>query len=690
MPPSLEADVALIHIAGGDARVSAPPGTLAQTPPRRAARGRGDDMLFVTLATSSGQPGAPSPLDSLARQAAQTFFGTPGTITAALREAATDVNQRLLQENQREAASSHLEGRLMAGVLRGNDLYLAQVGSGLGVLVRPGQITRFASEEAAARPLGVAVAPNVRFHHAQVGAGDILLLSASPSASWSDGTLAGLAGLEAAQAVERLVAGSHQDLTGLLIRVTSPSVSPARAAVSPPAIVGTVRSRGRAPGAEGRPGGLRRQPTPTSRAVGRALATITLPFQAIARGLTRMFPSLAPSSSTSGMSSGLLAATAVAVPLVVVALVTVVYLRRGRTEQYRQFLSQAQTAVVAAQLKPSLEEARPEWEAADQWLNQADAYGHGPEAQALREEVRQALDQLDNIARLEFAPAVGGGFGPRARLRAVAATANDLYVFDESIPEIYHAWFTGRGYEIDREFQCLKALQPGFEPARIVDVLVQPEPGALGAQGIVAIDGTGSLIYCAPGSPPATGQLTPPDTGWGKIQAVDLSGDNLLVLDPKANQVWLYAAADGLFVGTPAIYFTEVIQSLSHAVDLAATQDELILLHDDGLVDLCRRPQEKAPDGSLRIRVECETALDPAPGETTLTSVVYSPPPEPSLFFLDEEKRRVYQYSLRLVYQALFIPTPGLTETPVDLAVGPPHDLFLVAGDQVFFAQPSP
>src|SRR3990172_6187788 len=494
MPPSLEADVALIHIAGGDARVSAPPGTLAQTPPRRAARGRGDDMLFVTLAPSSGQPGAPSPLDSLARQAAQTFFGTPGTITAALREAATDVNQRLLQENQREAASSHLEGRLMAGVLRGNDLYLAQVGSGLGVLVRPGQITRFASEEAAARPLGVAVAPNVRFHHAQVGAGDILLLTASPSASWSDGTLAGLAGLEAAQAVERLVAGSHQDLTGLLIRVTSPSVSPARAAVSPPAIVGTVRSRGRAPGAEGRPGGLRRQPTPTSRAVGRALATITLPFQAIARGLTRMFPSLAPSSSTSGMSSGLLAATAVAVPLVVVALVTVVYLRRGRTEQYRQFLSQAQTAVVAAQLKPSLEEARPEWEAADQWLNQADAYGHGPEAQALREEVRQALDQLDNIARLEFAPAVGGGFGPRARLRAVAATANDLYVFDESIPEIYHAWFTGRGYEIDREFQCLQALQPGFEPGRIIDLLIQPEPGALGTQGIVAIDAAGNLI----------------------------------------------------------------------------------------------------------------------------------------------------------------------------------------------------
>ena len=647
-------------------------------------------MLFLTLGTTSGPLGAAGALDTLARQAAQTYYGTPGTITAALREAAGEVNRRLLFANQRQGATSHLEGRLMAAVLRGNDVYLAQSGPGQAIVIRPGQVSRFTSDEAAVRPLGVSVAPHVRFHHAQVGPGDILLLTASPPPLWSDPTLSGLADLEPAQAVERLVAASGQDLTGLLIRLTAPSAAPARAAVSPPARLGPARPAGRAPAREVRPNGLRRQPTPASRAMRRALRTLALPFRALARGLAGIFPSLVPSSPSSGMSPGLLAATAVAVPLVVVAIVTVVYLRRGRTEQYQQFLSQAQTAVVAAQLKPSLEEARPEWEAAAKWLDQARAYGSGSEDEALRQEVQLALDRLDNIARLEFAPAVGGGFGPRARLRAVAATANDLYVHDESLPEIHHAWFTGRGYEIDRQFQCLEALQPGFEPSRIVDVLVQPEPGALGTQGIVAIDSAGNLIYCAPGASPATGLLTPPDTGWGQIQAVDLTGDNLFVLDPKANQVWIYTAADGLFAGPPAIYFTEVIQNLSHAVDLAATQDELILLHDDGLVDVCRRPQETAPDGSLRIRVECEKDLDLAPGETTLTSVIYAPPPEPSLFLLDPQSRTVYQYSMRLVYQGRFIPTPGLPETPVDLAVGPPHDLFLVAGDQVFFAQPTP
>jgi hypothetical protein len=390
------------------------------------------------------------------------------------------------------------------------------------------------------------------------------------------------------------------------------------------------------------------------------------------------------------MSPAILAGTAIAVPLVIVAVVAVVYLRRGRVEQYQQFMVQAQTAVVAAQLKPTLEEARPDWQAAGQWLAEARRYGGGEELESLQTQVNEALDQLDSVARLEFAPAVSGGFGPRARLIAAAATANDLYVYDESVPEIYHSWFTGRGYEIDRDFQCLQSLAETFDPGRIIDILVQPEPGALGVQGIVAVDAGGNLVYCAPGVLPATGVLTPPDTGWGEIRAVDLSGDNLFVLDPKANQVWIYTAADGLFAGAPAIYFTEVVQSLNHAVDIAASRDELVVLHDDGLVDVCRRPQEKAPDGSLRIRIECEQDIDVGPADVAPKRVIYSPPPEPSLFFLDPANGAIYQYSLRLAYQARFVPTPALPEAPANLAVGPPRDLFLVTGEQVYFAQPSP
>jgi hypothetical protein len=73
-----------------------------------------------------------------------------------------------------------------------------------------------------------------------------------------------------------------------------------------------------------------------------------------------------------------------------------------------------------------------------------------------------------------------------------------------------------------------------------VAIAVQPEPGALGVAGVVALDADGTLLYCAPGQTPASSQLTPPDTGFGRIDAIAVTNEVLFVLDPKANAVWLY------------------------------------------------------------------------------------------------------------------------------------------------------
>jgi hypothetical protein len=394
----------------------------------------------------------------------------------------------------------------------------------------------------------------------------------------------------------------------------------------------------------------------------------------------------------------LLAGTAIAVPLIIVAIVSVLYFRRGRAEQFNQFLLQAQAAVVSAQLKPSPEEARADWQVARHWLEQAERYGNSADSQALSQQIDAVLDELDHVRRVEFLPAISGGVGPGARVTAAAATPTDLYMLDSARGKILHAWFTGRGFEIDREFGCLEALGTSADLDPIVDLLIQPEPGALGAEGVVAVDQDGTLVYCAPGKTPASGQLTPPPTGWGRIQAVDLLGENLYVLDPKANAVWIYAAVDGLFAGTPAIYFAEDVQNLTNAVDMAVTQDELFILFNDGHLDRCRRTQDKAPDGSPRVRVECETGLTLFPAGTAIpgggtvlpVELVYSPPPEPSLFVLDGPTGNVFQLSMRLVYQQLFVPTPALGGTVTDLTVGRPHDLYLAAGDQLYFAQPTP
>ncbi|MGH2606296.1 MAG: hypothetical protein ACRDG5_06860, partial [Anaerolineales bacterium] len=222
MPPSLEADVAFLHVAGGGARVTPPPGCLALAAPRRAARARGEDLLFLCLHGDPAGGLSPVQLDHMGRVAGEAFYGTPGSVTAALREVAFVINAELVELNQQRPAGDPVQVRLFAGVLRGEDLYLAQSGPGQAVLIRPGLVSRLSSDEASSRPLGITEAPFVRFHHIEALPQDLLLLTTSDPPLWSDPTLSGLSGLDPARAVDRLAAASQRDMAGILVRLTSP------------------------------------------------------------------------------------------------------------------------------------------------------------------------------------------------------------------------------------------------------------------------------------------------------------------------------------------------------------------------------------------------------------------------------------------------------------------------------------
>jgi hypothetical protein len=417
------------------------------------------------------------------------------------------------------------------------------------------------------------------------------------------------------------------------------------------------------------------------------------------RLVARLAPGLAEPSRVGSFTPGVLIGTAVAVPLVVVAIASVVYLRRGRSEQFRSNLTQAQAAVVAAQFKPAGEDTRADWERALYWLDQAAKYGSSADASTLRQQVNDALDQVNLIIRLDFQPAVSGGFGAQAHITRIAASATDIYAYDDAQQTIWHAWATGRGYEIDREFECLGS---GTGPAlgNIVDIVVQPPPGALGSEGVVAVDDAGKLMYCSPGKHPAFGTLATPDIGWGRIQAVDELNERLYVLDPVGNAIWIYDASDGLFTGGPTFYFAEAVPRLKDAIDLAVTQDEMLILYQDGRLDRCRRSVENPLAGGSKIVVECDTDqrfTDDRPGhEPSATlpgapplSMVYSPPPEPSLFFLVGQDNTIFHYSMRLVYQGQYKSNDPFDAPISAMTIGPPKDLYIGVGSQVYYTQPT-
>ena len=625
-----------------------------------------------------------------------------------------------------ELIDGSLEAGMVVGALRSENLYFSQCGAGETILIRSGAVSRMTGSS---RTLDSSLAPMIQFQHVEVQQSDLIILTAADDVPWSDVALTSLSGVAIDQVNDRLVEGTDRDITGLVIQVpgnamprsvedppmevagtTAAAISAAPAASEPVAVPATSGEQTAqvqvTPASES---GEAEPPEPDAvdfesetpriwiRQLTFRLKVASRRARHILSGIiVRLIPGTLDAQQFDEFSPNLLAFTAAVVPILVVGISSIVYFKHGRVEQFESYLTQARSAVVTAQLQPLDEESRSEWVMAEQWLDLAESYQATDVSSSLRGEVQAALDQLDRVIRLEFIPAVSGGFGPKANLTSVAATTTDLYTYDEGAETIWHAWATGRGYEIDSQFQCLAGADSIPDFGQPVSIVIQPEPGALGAEGVVAIDGAGSLLYCAPGTEPLTGKLATPDIGWGEIQAIEVFGNDLFVLDPGKNAVWIYNAADGLFSGSPALYFVEETRELGTAVDLALAQDELIILYADGGIDRCRRTTENTSNGNLRIRVECETEpqfQDERAGfgpQTTIlgaepASFVYSPPPEPSLFFLDGLEGTVFHYSMRLVYQAQY---PTDFEDQVNaITAAPPNDLFVAAGDQIYYAQ---
>ena len=625
-----------------------------------------------------------------------------------------------------ELIDGSLEAGMVVGALRSENLYFSQCGAGETILIRSGAVSRMTGSS---RTLGSSLAPMIQFQHVEVQQSDLIILTAANDVPWSDVALTGLSGVAIDQVNDRLVEGTDRDITGLVIQVPgkAPVAMPRSVEDPPRAVAGTTAAAISAEPAASEPvavpatSGDQTQVTPASESTEAEtqqpdsadfesetprirLRQLTFRLRVVSRRarhiisgiIVRLIPGTLDAQQFDEFSPNLLAFTAAVVPILVVGISSIVYFKHGRVEQFESYLTQARSAVVTAQLQPLDEQSRSEWVMAEQWLDLAESYQATDVSSSLRGEVQAALDQLDRVIRLEFIPAVSGGFGPKANLTSVAATTTDLYTYDEGAETIWHAWATGRGYEIDSQFQCLAGADSIPDFGQPVSMVIQPEPGALGTEGVVAIDGAGSLLYCAPGEEPLTGKLATPDIGWGEIQAIEVFGNDLFVLDPGKNAVWIYDAADGLFSGFPALYFVEDTRELGTAIDLALAQDELIILYADGGIDRCRRTVENTSDGNLRIRVECETEpqfQDERAGfgpQTTIlgaepASFVYSPPPEPSLFFLDGLEGTVFHYSMRLVYQAQY---PTDFEDQVNaITAAPPNDLFVAAGDQIYFAQ---
>jgi hypothetical protein len=191
-------------------------------PPRRAARGRGADRLVLYLAMYGNALLPPGKQDQVLADLAALFYATPGSVTAAMRTVAEQLNRLLLDRNLRLSSSGKQGlGSLAQVVLRDQNLYLAQSGLIHAYLITAQGTRDLFESELSELSLGQGRAAPISYHQTTLQSNDTLLLAAQPSPSWDYATLSGVYGQGPESMRRRLYGQPDIDLNAVLIQARS-------------------------------------------------------------------------------------------------------------------------------------------------------------------------------------------------------------------------------------------------------------------------------------------------------------------------------------------------------------------------------------------------------------------------------------------------------------------------------------
>jgi hypothetical protein len=421
--------------------------------------------------------------------------------------------------------------------------------------------------------------------------------------------------------------------------------------------------------------------------------------------LQKFVPRLLPNADSSQplvLPTYVLIFIAVVIPVVVVTIASVVYLRFGQSIQYDELYGQAlnQRAQAISETDPARQ--RDAWQSVLTSLNKADQYRETDETKLLRSEAQSKLDAVMGVIRLEFVPAFPNGLGGSTQISRMAASESDLYMLNAEDGKIFHASFTGRNLEPDNAFTCQPGSYSGYQVGTLVDILALPKANALNAT-VLGIDANGNLLYCAPNQVPQAIPLPPlPNTTWGRITSFALDNDNLYVLDAQSRAVWVFRGKNSTFIDVPYFYFgNEIPVNIDSAIDLAVSIDDLYLLHADGHLSTCT---------FSRIAETPTRCQDPAPRVDNFpahrdmdifklahfTQMSMTNPPNSVILLLDSENQSVFRFSPRSFELQNQVSGFAGKANPFKggmvsaLAVSPNYVLYLAIDDQVYFAMNLP
>jgi hypothetical protein len=395
------------------------------------------------------------------------------------------------------------------------------------------------------------------------------------------------------------------------------------------------------------------------------------------------------------MSPGSMLFIAIAVPLVVVAISVTVYMRNGRGKQYNLYFQQAQTYATQASLQTDQLVQRVSWTQVLQTLDKSDEFMRTEDSISLRNQAQAAIDSMDGVARLDLQMAVPLTVVGPVQIDRMVSNNSDVFMLDTIRGRVLRMFLTGDGYKLDETFQCSPGPVGGLVVGPLLDVEMVPLHNPYQAT-VMAIDGSGMLLFCNPGSKPIAIALTPPDLNWGKIVAISINLNQLSVLDSTNNMVYYYEGEDMSLEEGPRLFFDSVIPPLSDVVDIAMYGDDLFLLHANSKMTTCLLRVENVSEtecikevvfGDRRPNRDAETTMFQ---EARFNQMMVTQPPEPSFYIMDLNQAALYHFSVRMNLQRLLKP-PTVWETqptkPISAFSIAPNRIVVVAfGDQIYYA----
>ena len=774
------------------------PGLVALTPPQNAARGREKDRLIVYLLLTGNSTFSTGDYLQVAKDAANIFYKTSGSLTSALRTAADLVNNTLLERNMTTSKTGqYAVAWLTLAALRDAQCTLALSGPMHAYWFSQNEMRHIHEPATSGKGLGTNQTTNVHYSQTTLSAGDRLLFFGRAPGAWNsilnDASNASMDAMR-----RRLSTLTHEDLNAVLIQATdgtgvlnllngapeskadkkeetvpplasppTPELAQPQENVPTPEIDSATAAHVVQPSAYSIPPQQEETPRPNpldslphihsaasrdfpasipriqpndspaleteeplveekvavpvkpaqpepprepSARTRRTAKTLAIGIQStrrisdtLAEKLKIFLPRLLPNTKSTELvapSNAAMIFMAILIPLMVVTMLSVVYLRYGRSQQYETYLAQAQEMEAQAVTYTDPVEQRQAWENVLLSVDVAESHRTTSETTALRQEAEANLDKLLGITRMQYNPAFSSNLG--IDISRMAASETDLFLLNAATGEVLRASpsSNGHGFLLDTSFSCKPGVYGNYTVGPLVDILTLPVLNSINAT-LLGIDAAGNLLYCAPGQLAQATPLPPPDTNWGRVTAFTMDGGNLYVLDSSSRAVWVYTGKDGTFVDRPYFFFGGQTPEKQDAIDLIVSGDDLYMLHADSHLSTC---------SYSRIESKPTRCQDPAPlvnpypayqdtdllASAHFTQLLFNALPDQSILMLDADTQGVFRFAQRsLELQDQFRPTTG-SANPIPpgpagaVAVGPNHVLYLAVSGQVYFATDMP